>query len=385
VASQNGEQDDIVNAVLQNMERTSQEEVLDTELSALGSLQWLHLELACYQSNDFRTGRFLLFNSLDENEPLPDISTDFERLLASNQAPQLYFPDDAAGTGASFWSSLASRIRILDRTQELVAKQEHFEQIRSAFEARGHEYSTPVPSEPVLQDAEAYCLPVATLNTKDPTESGRMTDAADQARETELTALAAESDSLEAAARLQEALKNYETEIDDLRHALANAPVTRHLETKDHPPLLKEAFQSARKTIVLISPWIKMRILRPLLPQLDDALARGCEVWIGYGMPPSTTHKDNSDADAITALKQRESVGLRLVDMWTHEKVLVVDDELYVNTSFNWLSYSGGDGRRESGLLQRGGVRPFRERFLADLERRYKSMNTTGAGVAASG
>lgn len=372
----------IVPDVLQEMSSTnSQGEVLATELSSSGSLQWLRLKLACYQSEDLRSGRFLLFNSMEEDEPLPDLSADFERLLGSGEAPQLYFPDDAVATGASFWKSLAARIRILDTSQELAAKQEHFELIRVAFNARRLRPKASCQPEEASQDSSAQCRTVgSTVNpTSQPQAQEHVEPDTGPTATIEPAGSVSESATAEADAPLNEALQKYEAEIEELRKALANAPVTRHLETKDHPPLLKESIKAARETVLIISPWIKMRVLRNLLPDLDDALGRGCEVWIGYGMPPSTMHKDKSDPEAIDALRSRAVNGLRLVDMWTHEKVLVVDDELYVNTSFNWLSYSGGDGRRESGLLQRGGVHQFRERFLADLKRKYEKAHAASA------
>jgi hypothetical protein len=36
-----------------------------------------------------------------------------------------------------------------------------------------------------------------------------------------------------------------------------------------------------------------------------------------------------------------------------------------VNSSFNFFSYTGGDGRRESGTLQHGGVGPFRDKSIS--------------------
>ena len=72
-------------------------------------------------------------------------------------------------------------------------------------------------------------------------------------------------------------------------------------------------------------------------------------------MPKSRHHQDASDIDAIRALQEREKSGLlHLVEMVTHEKVLIVDDLLFANSSFNWLSYTGGDGRRETGTVLQG-------------------------------
>jgi hypothetical protein len=94
-------------------------------------------------------------------------------------------------------------------------------------------------------------------------------------------------------------------------------------------------------------------------------MKRGCKIWIGYGMPKNVYHPDKTDQNALEELKKREKGGmLKLSHLGTHEKVLIQDEELFMNTSFNFLSYTGGDGRRESGTIQRGGVADLREKFI---------------------
>ena len=171
-------------------------------------------------------------------------------------------------------------------------------------------------------------------------------------------------------------IERQQTELEKLEELLASAPRTRHLRVEEHPQMLRKALREAQEVLILISPWIKMRVLSQYLPDLDSALKRGCEIWIGYGMPRSDFHRDRSDEKALDALRKRErEQRLFLVELGTHEKVLIKDDDLFVNTSFNWLSYDGGDGRRESGLLQEGGVQSIKEEFLADLKERQLQMS----------
>jgi len=171
--------------------------------------------------------------------------------------------------------------------------------------------------------------------------------------------------------KYEEAIAKRDAERQQLLDKIASMPTSELIASREHPPLLAQALREAKQTLVLISPWIKMRVLRPLLPDLDALLARGCEVWIGYGMPKSKRHQDTSDTDAIRALQEREKSGLlHLVEMVTHEKVLIVDDLLFANSSFNWLSYSGGDGRRETGTVLRGRLSHIRDKFLTDMRKK---------------
>ncbi len=84
-----------------------------------------------------------------------------------------------------------------------------------------------------------------------------------------------------------------------------------------------------------------------------------------YGMPRNPNHLDNSDEEALTELRNRQvEKKLWLVHLNTHEKVILQEDVLIVNSSFNFLSYTGGDGLLESGTLQRGGVAYIRDKSL---------------------
>lgn len=83
-------------------------------------------------------------------------------------------------------------------------------------------------------------------------------------------------------------------------------------------------------------------------------------------MPKSAFHPDKTDDEALDELRQRQSgQQLWLEHLNTHEKVIIQDDEIFVNSSFNFFSYTGGDGRRESGTLQHGGVRLVRDKFIS--------------------
>ena len=115
-------------------------------------------------------------------------------------------------------------------------------------------------------------------------------------------------------------------------------------------------------------PRIFNNIDQQLLPTLKATLpvSHRSDFCVGYGMPKSSFHPDKTDDEALDELRQRQSgQQLWLVHLGTHEKVIVQDDQIFVNSSFNFFSYTGGDGRRESGTLQHGGVGPFRDKFIS--------------------
>ncbi len=173
--------------------------------------------------------------------------------------------------------------------------------------------------------------------------------------------------------KLFQDLREAHVRITKLQENVGAAPTVEPLETKDHAPLLKKALQTANHTLIVFSPWLKRRVVNSLLPDFHAALKRGCEIWIGYGMPPSRNHADNTDADALECLKSLAFDGkLYLVDLsrenGSHAKEIVCDDDFYVATSYNWLSFDGTT-RRETGLLVKGAgfVRDRRQQCLSTL------------------
>src|SRR6266545_1138001 len=126
------------------------------------------------------------------------------------------------------------------------------------------------------------------------------------------------------------------------------------LETYDHPLLLDKALREAQRQLVIVSPWIKSRVV----------------VYVGYGFGETETQDDSDAVKALTRLAEEHPnfVFRRFGD--THAKVLICDDSYAIVTSFNWLSFVG-DRRRtfrdERGMLIRdqAAIKDSRDRVLA--------------------
>jgi hypothetical protein len=157
--------------------------------------------------------------------------------------------------------------------------------------------------------------------------------------------------------------------IDKLESDLRLAPKIHHLRTEDHREWLQKALTKASHDIVIVSPWIKKRVLQPLLPLLSSAVRRGCVIWIGHGMPPNAFHQDRSDEEALKALDSLGQALIRTDKLGTHEKILICDDEFFIATSYNWLSFDGTN-RRERGIVQSGGdVSKLRLEYVSTIGR----------------
>jgi hypothetical protein len=303
-------------------------EIISTEFESTGKLEWVNLWLGCYQPSSGARGRFLLFNAAMEDAPLLELTSPFEQDLGRRPI-KLYFADGPFGAAELFWEGLAERINCDRRSDEV----ELFKLYLADAEKR---------EEHLLEKPQV-----------------------DRSAEAEESLEHAQVRDEEELARIRKEVAEAQTTIAGLEERLLRSPRIDYLETSQHPSVLREAIRNSRSILILICPWIRIRVLRPLLPDLDAALKRDVQILIGYGMPKNANHPDNSDEEALEELRRRQSQKkLWLVHLNTHEKVIVQDNSLFVNSSFNFLSYTGGDGRRESGTLQRGNVECVREKFL---------------------
>jgi hypothetical protein len=335
-------------------------EVHSYHASRSGNLGWVSLRLLYFQSTDKKVGRVLLLNPESEDRPLDELSFQFEQQLRAGEIP-LYFPDDSLKTGSSFWESFATSAVGFSTRENVTVIENDLDEVRQK-----------------LRTCKAKCP-----NSETTTDSSRQF--ADAVRIGEQTNSDGDSpqerENEDLIRKYEAAIAIRDIERQQLQEDLDGMPTSQLLESREHPPLLRQAIRESKQSLIVISPWIRMIVLRPLLPELDALLARGCEVWIGYGMPKNRRHQDASDPDAIRALQERERSGmLHLVEMITHEKVLIVDDVLFAISSFNWLSFKGGDGRRESGILLRGRLSQMRDRFLTDMRKKSSKVLSATAG-----
>lgn len=145
-------------------------------------------------------------------------------------------------------------------------------------------------------------------------------------------------------------------ELEGAEKALEELDV-RPIETFEHPKLLKRALEGSRERLVVVSPWIRRKVVnRKFLALLEERLKAGVNVYIGWGMADDTRSTD-ADSEPLEALEKLAQRYPNFSFVWfgdTHAKILISDRKFAVAGSFNWLSFKG-DPRRtfreERGLL----------------------------------
>lgn len=148
--------------------------------------------------------------------------------------------------------------------------------------------------------------------------------------------------------RLRAELAAVEGKAAKLQATLDAMPV-RQVEVFDHSQYLREALETSRTRVMIISPWIKgMVVNETFLRLLEAALGRGVNVYIGYGLEGEGRRETDLDREAVRKLGElaQRFGSLRFIYFGdTHAKVLVCDDRFVITTSFNWLSFLGDPER----------------------------------------
>lgn len=162
---------------------------------------------------------------------------------------------------------------------------------------------------------------------------------------------------------------------DRLDASLPNAELANFTQigVYEHPLRLRAALTSAQQRILIISPWIRRAVVNSqFMADLERRLKGGVDVQIGYGIGPDD---EGSDGAAVAKLGDlaRKYANLRFVRLPnTHAKILIYDD-VYITSSFNWLSFKGDPNRTyrmEEGTLIEGAAQTDRvhERYSRVLK-----------------
>lgn len=163
------------------------------------------------------------------------------------------------------------------------------------------------------------------------------------------------------------------------------------LEPKEHYELLLQALQLAKKSIVIVSPWMHYTVLDEQFQKfIQEALKRNVKVRIGFGYIKTKyslsdidnivkvdnakyAHKEETAA-SITSLHQILKNDLYYVPP-IHSKILLIDDEYLFLGSHNWLSNRGKRNRDEVSCLLTG------KHSIEYVEKRYLNKLLLERGV----
>lgn len=114
----------------------------------------------------------------------------------------------------------------------------------------------------------------------------------------------------------------------------------------EHPDLLTEALDKSRRRLLIISPWVRSAVVTTdFVAKLERRLRAGVQVTIAHGYGSDDSGSDEYALKRLRNLASRYQNSFALVRLEnTHAKILIFDDQ-WVSTSFNWLSFRGDPER----------------------------------------
>ncbi len=122
------------------------------------------------------------------------------------------------------------------------------------------------------------------------------------------------------------------------------APV-RSVSVFEHPDLLDEALRTAKRRLMIVAPWVKNAVVTTdFIARIEQRLRAKVDVTIAHGYGEDDRGSDDGALRRLENLAKRYEhfTFIRLRN--THAKILIFDD-VWVSTSFNWLSFRGDADR----------------------------------------
>ncbi|GAB6456971.1 hypothetical protein bcgnr5380_58010 [Bacillus cereus] len=106
----------------------------------------------------------------------------------------------------------------------------------------------------------------------------------------------------------------------------------------EHQDVLKEAIRTAKRTLVIVSPFVKESAMHAddVCAEISKAVARNVKVRV---VSDAGLNKEDDNFHRCVAALEQAGAGVRLAEkQGVHSKVLLVDRSWLVVGSFNWLS-----------------------------------------------
>ncbi|TDO51077.1 hypothetical protein EV651_1194 [Kribbella sp. VKM Ac-2571] len=195
---------------------------------------------------------------------------------------------------------------------------------------------------------------VAALPDEAPIPSGLVRDRVSAAEVEQLRSMALLSDVKQARAEIvpDESKAESEQAIAEL-----DAISVRSVGVFEHRDLLLDALTNSNQRLLIVSPWIKRAIVNDeFIALLERRLNSGVRIHIAHGYGSDDRGSDLSALRRLADLRKRFPQLFFLVRLSnTHAKILIWDEN-WITTSFNWLSFKGDRERTyrmEEGTLVR--------------------------------
>jgi hypothetical protein len=138
---------------------------------------------------------------------------------------------------------------------------------------------------------------------------------------------------------------------------VADEFVVRDISVHEHPGLLQDALVDSKKRLVIIAPWVRNSVVdTTFVGGLERLLRKKVRVHIAYGIGKDDRGSDERAVSRLRNLSDRFKDNFTFVRLKNSHAKILISDGIWINTSFNWLSFRGDPNRTyrmEEGVLIR--------------------------------
>lgn len=145
------------------------------------------------------------------------------------------------------------------------------------------------------------------------------------------------------------------------------------IEVDEHKKYFIYVLENAKSSIYIQSPWINWKTLQIYKDHIQNAVKRGINVTIKYGMKPRNRFdKAGIDEASKKFFNSLDKQLFRAIETNDHSKIVICDEDFMIMGSFNWLSFGGGNekdarGETSSINMNKGEIKKQIEKFKSEI------------------
>ena len=135
------------------------------------------------------------------------------------------------------------------------------------------------------------------------------------------------------------------------------------IRNENHLDVLKTALNDSKSKLYIYSGWLNVAVIEKIKKELEDALNRGIEIFIGYGWesPSGNNQQSNREKDGLDLIKKiiqlsNENGKIICERFPNHSKILICDTQYAICGSANWMSNTGYYNREVSIKIEEPGL-----------------------------
>lgn len=184
-------------------------------------------------------------------------------------------------------------------------------------------------------------------------------------------------------------IKNIEPcnkEISDTLSEITGKYEEYHLQNKEIRDSFIKAFSEAKHELNIASPWMNNYVVNGyLINMMEDLLKKGGVIKIIYGIEENSSimnlkkgnnaNNKNINSDRIAEKLRERFKGygdrFKIKKVNSHNKLLICDEQYYMETSFNLLSFSGEYDKNSKDTRDEGATYSTNIEVIKDLRSRY--------------